>query len=572
MNHTSILSHLSLASLLVLAPACGGATSGGATDTFGDDTAAADVAQDTSAADAAEPDTALADATSDAAGDTVAVDTGLGPAPTPEERPLAIAWAIQSDQTEGASLLYPAVVALPDGGFVAMATFDGTVTFGEREVVSDDEKYTHTLFTRVTPEGEVAALRWVCDNCGAYSDASIAVLPSGELAFVSVADGEVVLDPGGDAELTLDTGDEPALLVTVLTQDGALARARLVAELPGWGEIRALIATPDGGLVAAGNTQGLVVPDGPAFGPEDGWHYPGRAFVLGADADLNVTFAEQASGDAGSDVTLLHLDGDALYAIGDFGGYPLHVPMVLGAGTDGEVTLEAVSSDDDPAMDIFVSRWDLAALTDGRPRLEWARRLSHYSNGPRPGTFARSDGAGGVLFRIVGADGVEPDDDGQIDTVPAYGSENHLLARASAEGEVSAVATVSSPLSPAWDGFLSAETWWSGREVAVGGDDGPVFEVPEATTGPDGVKWSGTVLGRWRADGALLAAGMLLQRTKSSGYPLTIRSALPQDDGSVILVMHGSPTVTLVPSEGDEVLVSRDPGYERLVVTRLRLR
>ncbi|TNF32921.1 MAG: hypothetical protein EP329_09050 [Deltaproteobacteria bacterium] len=523
-----------------------------------------------SAADTVDGDDALADAAIDAGDDAAPNDTGLGPAPDPEERPTALAWAIQSDQSSGASVGWPAVAGLPDGGVVVVATFDGTVTFGGREIVASDERYAHALLTRVTPDGDVAALTWLCDRCIGYGTAPVLPLADGNLALASVVDGEVVLAPGTAGEQRLTT-DGPQLLVAVLTPDGAPVRARLVASTPHSGEVRALAETADGGVVIAGNAQALAVPDGPAFPEEEGWGYPGRAFVLGVDGALDVRFAEQLGGAAGSTINQVRVVGDALFAVGDFGGYPLGVASVFGAGTAEEAALESVSSDDDPAMDIFVARWDVGAVAEGRPRFAWARRIAHYSNGPRPATFIRGDGADGIELRIDGADGVEPDDAGELRTVPAYGSHGYLVARVSRDGDVSAALDVPSPIVPAPGGFMSVASWWSGSVVEPAGDAGPSFPIPESTSGADGVNWSGVVLGSWRADGALVAAGLLLQRLPGSYYPLSLQAAVPQADGAAILVLHGSAPLTLVPSAGEAVELTREPGYERLVVVRARL-
>jgi len=527
------------------------------------------VTPDANTADAVLPDALSVDA---ALGDGSGGDV-LAPSPPPEVRALSIDWAFQAEVSDGAWIGPPTTLALADGGLALVALFNGTATFGERTLSASADPYAHLLFARITADGEVAALTRLCDRCASFGGVALAERADGSIALASVADGAVVLAPDAPDPVHLDA--DQVLFVALLTPDGALARWSTPARSPASVELRALAATPDGGLVVGGAAMGLEVDGGLAFDAEDGWHYPGRGFLLGVDAALAPRYAEQLAGAAGSDINMIHVDTDAITVVGDFGGYPLGVSTVFAAGTPEERTLASVSSDDDPAMDVFFARWTPpTGPALGRPRLAWARRVAHYSNGPRPATWTRSGAAPGeVELRLDGTTSVAPDDDGEL-RAPAYSAGGHLVVGLAPDGAVTPRVASVAPLVPAADGFVAVTTRWAGAEIALGAAaDAPRFAIPARTSGPDGVNWTGHALSTWRADGALVAAGLLLARVDASRYPLSIHRVVGLPDASALFVFHGSAPTTLVPGAGPELTLGRgvDSGYERVVVVRARL-
>jgi len=485
--------------------------------------------------------------------------------PTGPERPSAIDWAIQSEAPEGVSVGYPSTLALADGGLVVAATFDGPVSFGGRELTSDDARYTHALFTRVTPDGEVAALTRLCDRC-LQARTPLRELADGQVAFASFVDGDVVLAPGSAAEARFTAARE--LLVAVVTRDGELVRWARVARMPGYGSAEAIALGPDGGLVIAGSCQGLTLEGGPTFLEEEGWHYPGRAFLVGVDAALAPRFGEQLGGAAGSTIGLAHLDGDTLFTVGDFGGYPLGVASVFGVGQDAAVALPSVSSDDDPAMDIFVARWRLPGAGERRPRLVGVQRIAHYSNGPRPATWIRGAPGGGVELRVEGVEVIVADDGGHF-RAPHPDRWRDAIVRVSPAGAASVVASQPAPLAPAPGGFVSLTSGWAGAVLAPS-EDGPTFLVP-ADDVAAGLGWGGLLLATWDADARLVGAGLILERHARGHYALNAHALVPQADGSALVLLHGAAPVALVPDVGGARHLDRDLGFERLVVVRIRL-
>lgn len=480
-----------------------------------------------------------------AVGDTV-VDVDLGPPPEPVTGDLTLDWAIQSDSL-GGSTLYPSFAALDDGGVAIIAGFDQTVTFGGKTVVApDDEKYHHALYARVTGSGEVAALTNPCSGCIGLGGSPLTALSGQRVAFAGVSD--------------------EALSLTILAADGTIEATKVIATGE-YMEPRALIATAEGFVVAGNHSRAFTVTGGPTFGDAEDAFFPGLAFVIGVDHALVPRFADALDGAAGSTIGMLHQDGTRLVAVGDFGGYPAGAEAIFGKGTADELALESVSSDDDPAVDIFVATWDLATLNDKRPKVAWARRIAHYSNGPRSPTFLRASGDD-LEFLIGGAEHIDPD--GEHYTI-GYPEDQSLVVRFDRDGVLVADDVVPTRLVPRPGGFASLTTPWAGSTVTIG-DDGPSFSVPAYEPGAD-VAYSGHVIADFRADRALVQAGMLLVTSDPSQYPVSPHALFPQADGSSLLLLHGSTPVTLVPDAGPEVSLPRSPesAYERLIVLRARV-
>lgn len=500
-----------------------------------------------------------------------AADTPLEPI-TPEESELEMDWALQSRHSPESWFGWPVATELEDGSLLLAGLANGVVELGEHRVdTSTDDPYAHGVSARITPAGQVVDLRRLCVRCLSGSSPILA-LPDDRFALASAVDGEVVLAPGARSERTVQATNQ--LLVAIFGADGELERHALVARFGQGKEVTALAPTPNGGFAIGGAADALSIDSGPSFVGDEGWHYPGRAFLVVVDADLRPRYAELLGGDAGSIITMLHVMGDALHAVGDFGGYPLGVSAIFNKDLESAVTLESVSSDDDPAMDLFVARFTLPSLAaespPTRPGIAWARRIAHYQNGPRQPTWLRATDTG-VEFRVDRADTLETD--GEHYALPR--PDDHwtsAVLRVSTDGLVTRTFAANGPVVPLPDGgYLSVASAWSGVTYRPAGDEGPSFSVPPSTTGVDGLDHQGHVLARWRRDGALLVAGQLIASTSSSYSRPTLQHLVPQPDGSALLVFHGSAPVTLVPSRGEPLELAREPNYERIIVLRARL-
>ncbi|HRE90864.1 MAG TPA: hypothetical protein PK095_17200 [Myxococcota bacterium] len=521
--------------------------------------------------------------TSDADADEVGLDTSetdlqdgnLGPI-EPLESSIALDWALQTGHSPESWFGWPTATLLDDGSLVVAGQFNGALELDGLSVDSgDDDPYTHAVAARITPEGIAADLRRLCERCLSGTTPLIA-LAGGRYAFAAAVDGELVFEPGTPNARVVRADHQ--LLVAIVGVNGQLEDHALVARVAEGAEVRALAATPGGGLAIGGSTWALALDDGPAFEAEEGWHYPGRAFVVVVDSELRPRYAEQLGGQAGSTVGMLRVDGETLDMVGDFGGYPLGVETTFNEGLASATTLTSVSSDDDPAMDLFVARWTLPVLSEDdaptRPRLVWARRFANYQNGPRQPTWLRGTSERGLELRVDGAGRLEVDGEHYALPRPERPEDGwtSVVVRLTSEGEASLSFVANGTVLPSRDGgFLSAATFGSGLTYRPQGEGGPSFAVPPATTGVDGTVYQGHVLARWRSDGALIEAGLLLTESPASYWPPTLQHLVPRADGAVYLVLHGSAPVTLAGSGGTRFPLLREANYERVVVIGARL-
>lgn len=536
-------------------------------DTSGPDSADTADSADTSSPDTAGPDSG--DTTTDTSiSDSSPADTDLGPV-DPAVVPVVIDWAIQTHHSPESWFGWPTFTRLSDGNLLLAGQANRVVEFGERELdLGEGDAYSHSVAARVTPTGEVVDLRELCNRCLSGTTPLIP-LSGGRYAFASAVDGEIVLAPGSAEEVVLQADHQ--LLVAVIGADGGLEKHALVARLGQSGETSAIAATADGGLVIGGSAWGLSVDGGPSFEVEEGWHYPGRAFLVVVDSELRTRYAEQLGGKAGSTIAMIQVSGRDLVTVGDFGGYPLGVESTFHTGSGESLTLTSVSSDDDPAMDLFVARWTLPELAaeapTARPEVQWARRFANYQNGPRTPTWIRGTEAGGVEFRVDGAGSLVPDGQGQWALPRPDDYWTSVVLRVSADGEPTLGFVANGNVEPLdGGGYLSVAASWAGSTYRPLGDDGPSFEVPASTTGPDGVTRYGYIVAKWRSDGALIAAGMVVAESPTDSWLISLQGLVPQTDGSAFLIFHGSAATTFVTPDGARLALDREPNYERLVI------
>lgn len=542
-----------LCGLLVVA-ACGDDRHGAVTDTLAPD------ASDT--ADSAGPGDDVADAVPlDATPDTADAtpDAAVLPAGAPVRANVALSWAIQSDAgSQGVQL--QSTLPMPDGDLIAIASFAGTVTFGGHSLSSPDEATAGLFVTRVTPLGEVRYLAPLCVGCWFPRG-----LPTsdGAVLLVGAFAPTTTLAWGTAGELTL-TSEEGAFGAIVLAEDGTVTRGVTLGT--GNVEVRALSRGPGGGYLFGGFLGEATFADGTTTVVQDGVFYPGQAFVARLDADLAVLGVERVTGTAASNVNMLVPDGDGWIAVGDFGGYPLGVDAVFGAGTPGEARLEAVSSDDDPAMDVFVARWSAPG------EVAYARRVRNYTNGPRQPTFLRRTPAGDVETLIAGASALGPEGEHYRNVEPFPERYRYALARFDGAGAlVGGQALFSQQVVPipGVAGYVGTSVSWGGSTIILeDATETLTFDVPEDT--PE-LESSGIAVAQWRADGGLARAGLVWMTTPSSRWPLSLQASAPQPDGSALVVLHGSAPVSLDGGVGDAVALDPGAGYERLVFARVAL-
>lgn len=558
--------------LLILLGACTDTPDSTIQDALQDTTDSADSTDTPDSSDSPDsPDSSVLADSNDTALDTSPADTPLDPI-TPIESALAIDWALQSEHSPESWFGWPVSTLLEDGSLLVVGLVNGALELdGQAIDTGGDDPYVHGVSARITPTGEVIDLRRLCDRCLSGSTPIVA-LPGGGFALAASVHGEVVLAPGAPSERVLQA--ERQLLLAVFDSDGELLRHALVARFGDGREVTALTPTPDGGFAIGGAAFELSIDAGPSFVADEGWHYPGRGFLVVVDSALRPRYAELLGGDAGSIITMLHVANDTVHAVGDFGGYPHGVETTFNAGLENAVTLESVSSDDDPAMDLFVARWTLPGLADDapatRPEIAWARRIAHYQNSPRPPTWLRAS-EGGIEFRVDRADRLEVD--GEHFALP-YADDywTSAVLRVSAEGLVTRTFAANGPVVPLADGgYLSVVSAWPGVTYRPAGEDGPSFSPPPSTTGADGSTHHGHVLAHWRKDGALIAAGEFITSSPASYSPPTLQHLVPHPDGSAFIVLHGSAPVTLLPSQGEAIDLERAPNYERIIALRARL-
>ncbi len=572
----------SISAVLILAACSGSADTSTDTDT-------PDLSSDTAAP---EPELPPVDvATPDVAPDThdthdtpdtdVEPEVDTGPTTAPFERGVGLDWAIQS--TTG-QIERPVAIGLADGGLAFVAHFSGTVTLGAYTVTASAESRTHTLFGRVDANGEVTALTRLCDRCAGLGQLTLTELPFGKVGFAAVSEGEVVVNPGSDAETRrVATYD---LFVGVISTEGRLNRWAFLGSFDGWGEVGALAALPGEGLVIAGSGYDLSLNDAPGLDASvpEADERVSRAFIVGVSSDLVPTFAERFGGSAWSGIHLLHATGDSLVAVGDFGGWST-MSALFGVGLENQTELDVVSATEDPANDLFMSRWSMPE-SRGRLALGWVKRIAHRSDGPRESTWIRSldmdSHDGGFEFRLERAATLVPDGTGQFQTESPSAYDTRLVVRVDGDGAATALVSTIAAIQPrpheddllvegASDGYLSAsDPSTDATTLRLIAEGGPAFTIPEAES-PTGLTWEGIVIARWLANGSPFEAGLLpIGRPKNLFTP-DLRGAFPQADGSVLLLLWGSSPLTFAPTDGAPVTLENSAAIGRVVVARVRL-
>ncbi|GMV40568.1 MAG: hypothetical protein AMXMBFR64_22840 [Myxococcales bacterium] len=562
---------------LVVLLACGGddAPSGGAVDAG---QAGQDVSQDggTALGDVAPApdvqggtdgggspgDTSLEDAPDGAAGDAGGgtdggggggADTGgLDAADavelpvTPERVAIGIDWALQS--TPGSNgVLASTSLSLADGDLLVGGAFAGEVTVGDVTVSTDDVTYLHHMAVRVRPDGTLRFARHVCDGClGVAAEAS-----DGRIGVA--ASGKALVGNPGTPDVIDRSEETVGAAFTVMSPEGLVLDMRRFAEGPAL-EVRAVLPLDDGGWLIGGHlAQQATFKDGTVIDVPAEVFYPGRGFIARLRPDLSVQWVEPIAGTAASSVNMLASHGAGFVAVGDFGGYPLGVEAVFGG--EAGPTLEAKSSDDDPAMDLFVAAWA------GPGDVTLARRVQHYGWLRAP-TWLNLD-AGGVTVGLEGA--VEfVVEDGELSC--GYGGDGTLDVRFSWGGAFLGAKTLP-PRARPWPGG----GWWSNTQTWAGGTwtlgEPPAsltFDAPPQTDDADSTSW---VLARWTPGGQLVRAGQLVAwHTKWMTSPF-LAGASPQPDGSWLLALNGHASLTL---DAPTPIVLDNTGYERFVFLRVR--
>lgn len=517
------------------------------------DATTTDTAVAPDARDAVAPDADSADATDAAVADTALADV---PLPTTAERAhVAIPWALHS--TAGSNgVLTATTLALADGGLLVGATFADTVTLGEHTITASDAIYRHQLAVRVDPDGDVRFARHLCDGCLGLAAAEA---PDGRIAVARVGTTLVANpdDPDGASVIDAST-DEPACAITLVDPDsGAVTAARSFGAC--MGEIRALTPLPDGGWLLGGHLTAAAFEDGTAFTVPDTIFYPGQAFIARLGPDLTLAWVERVGGAAASSVSMLAPLGDTGFVtVGDFGGWPRHVTADFGA--DPPTALVAVSSDDDPAYDLFVARYN------GPDDLAFARRVVHYGWERQPSWLTASP-ADGVAFRMDLVDTFELRD-GDPDF--GYGGQDSARLRFALDGALLGV----EPLPPGAVRWPGAAAWATSRQTAAGtttvgeGPDALTFDTPAEA---DGVATHGLLLAHWRDDGALARAGLLrVERAADQFDVVAPHGVAPQPDGSWLIYLSAAADLTLRPDVGDATPLARS-GYERVIFLRAEL-
>lgn len=524
---------VALIGLVVAAGGCGGDTGSapaagdvGAADVVvrgerdaGDDAAGHD--RDAAmAADGRDREGVLADADGPRPGDDAVAGDDGDPrgdeaAPVDGEReatPVRAVWALQSTAGAG-GVLTQATLARRSGAMVVSAVFSGTVTFGDHTLSTDEQGHRHQLLAEVRPDGAVGFARHVCDLC-------LGVLAEG---------------PGG--QLASLRGGESAAFVR-LTDYGAIAARSEPALGPGW-TVTALTGRPEGGWLAGGS-----MPAEEAF-------YPGRAFIAGLSADGTVEWVERIEGTAGSQTTMVAPSAEGFVAVGDFGGYPLGVTADFAGGA---AVLEALSSDDDPAYDLFVARWQAPGA------LSWARRIQHYQNGPRNPTELDVS-ADQIAFRLDGAGELE-EEEGEYGA--GYGDgDRSLRITLDAQGVPSDLLPLPYGAQPVPDrsAHLSLRRVWR-EEGFRATPAGPHFPRGATLGEQDVVRH---VLSEWTDRGEFVRAGAVDLHVPRDRYPLALHAAAPQTDGSLLVYWNGA-TPVAIPADGVDL---HSTGFERLVFARL---
>lgn len=494
------------------------------------------------------------------AADAGQADAGADPGPdggsladvplpgTPERRDVALSWTLESTAGEG-GVHTQATLPLADGDLLVMATFSGSVRLGATVIEGTAERYFHHLAVRVRPDGTLRFARRVCDGCvGAAVEA-----PDGRIGTVTVA-SRLIASPGTPEELDLSSA-KPGCALTVLTPDGAVQAMRRFGSCESAG-LRAVAPAPDGGWFVGGHVRSASFDDGTVIDVPQDVFYPGRAFVAKLRADLSTEWVEPITGTAGSTVSMLAPWGDGVVAVGDFGGYPIGATAEFGRAP---VVLEAVSSDDDPAMDVFVAAWTAPG------RLAFARRVQHYGS-ERQATWLHASAAG-FDFRLDGV-GELTLRDGEL--FFGYGGADSVRLRFDAAGAFAGADAMPARAVP-WPGARAWSTAWQapgGTRTTLGTTPGAlVFDTPASTGFANSAGW---LLAHWKPEGTLGRAGQLVGEAPPDRSVPTLHGAAPQRDGAWLLYLSGSGALTLRPDAGAPATLEGST-YERMVFVGVRL-
>lgn len=470
---------------------------------------------------------------------------------TPQEIPVHIDWALNG--TPGLSgVLLQTGLATHNGDLFVTAYFSGTVSVGNLIISADDTSYTHVLGVRVSPKGEVRYLRHLCDGCsGAAGEAS-----DGRIALVSMSK-TLVGNPTGPDLIDL-TADEAGMAVTIISPDGYVETMRRFAVGPD-ATVRCVRATQDGGWLVGGHFNELAFENGTTYTVPEPVFWPGQGFIVKLTPNLKVDWVELVKGTAASSVSMLAEWGAGFVAVGDFGGYPLGV--VSEFGTSG-VTLEALSSDDDPAMDIFITRW--SAPGD----VLFARRVQHYSNGPRNPTWLDVEGDT-LTTRVDSVAKLEVDD--ELHYRGGYGESGVALStRWDSVGTL-----VESVLLPYGANRVPMSPHYAVLSHSIPGDtitwgkepNTLTFEIPKSTGQQS---YETLISGLFHEDGAVGKAGVLGLSYRAGQVPPYIQAVSPQPDGTFLAVLYGSASIVFEPEAEPPTVLDND-GYERLIFAKIRL-
>lgn len=476
----------------------------------------------------------------------------LGDAGEAQRVATQVLWALET--TPGSHGAQPLLtVRLPNGAVLVVASVSGTFGVASRTVVVDEIPYVHTAVWVVNPDGTVPFLRHLAD--GVYPSAG-AVMADGSVVLAGRMAVNAVVAPGAADQIVLNA-PAGAAVVRLNATGTALGAATL-----GAGVIEPLVVSPaPNGEVWVGGQQSATFANGLVGADPDGGSVS-RGFVATLSAQLAVSQVALLGGNAESAVRMLAPSGSGYVAVGDFGGYPPGAQTVFAPGTASEVSLAGVSSDDDPALDVFVARYvDPGALA-------FARRIRSYANNRRPVTWLGELAPSRFTFLLRDAAGLVEEGDQFAVT--------HELARADlcatfdAQGQYVGGIRAAQPLGP-WpggSGWLGASVEPAPTVLTLGEGTATLEVGVAATAGALNHAWVGS---QWHADGRLQRAGALEMRVPEGANPLTMTRAVAQADGSFLVVLSGEAEVTLLPAAGNPVTLPQSVGYERFVFVRVLL-
>lgn len=304
--------------------------------------------------------------------------------PAPEGPFLPAAW-MRTPESEGTVYLQSFGVHR-DGEVVLVLDAAGEVGLGGRSIAIGSDPGTHLLLARLSPDGEVRELSRLLEaESGAMR---LVPLADGDLLALGFTRGTYEIRPDSPEAIRGQTEDAQVFLAR-LDREG---RPRWIRPMQGTLEVRAVLLRRDGRLLLAGHAAERLVLAGRG-GPQEiaaraRADYPGHGVILTLGAEGFLEAFELIDGDAGSTIASIAegTDGTLAFA-GSFGGFPNGLRAELHGGAPDQAVLTNVSSDDDPALDLFFG----ALGPDDRVR--FFERMPSYNNGPaRLEVLPRDDG------------------------------------------------------------------------------------------------------------------------------------------------------------------------------------